>query len=195
MWRCGDGVRAIVVHTCQATGRTLKKEIVHNREMEFNLEAITVQPGDTLDFVVNFHANLNNDQFLWSPEIKMQENRGRQSAISAGNSPLPQPMAAVGSSSPAEQRARVCGLIMDYSRRQMLIALRHGAGALGLTSLLEDGVAHGAENSEATLAVTSAAFSTKSQTCDPLFSQWPVHRTSIRSIPSQRSTSTGPTRA
>ena len=34
------------------------------------IEALEVKMGDTIDFVVDFNANLNNDDFKWAPVIK-----------------------------------------------------------------------------------------------------------------------------
>ena len=84
----GDGVRAIIVHSGKSTGnKTLKNEVVHNGQVEFNIEALSISKGDTLDFVVNFQANLNNDQFLWSPEIKMQDKSWHAERDFAGKQP------------------------------------------------------------------------------------------------------------
>jgi hypothetical protein len=35
-----------------------------------NLDAVEIRAGDTLDFIVDYNANLNNDQFVWAPEIR-----------------------------------------------------------------------------------------------------------------------------
>ncbi len=43
--------------------------------------------GDTLDFVVDFNANLNSDQFLWSPTIKIQEKTWIAERDFAGKQP------------------------------------------------------------------------------------------------------------
>ncbi len=84
----GDGVRAIVVHTSQTSGsKTLKNEVVHNSQVDFNFESLSVSKGDVLDFVVNFHANLNNDQFLWSPELKIQDKSWQAERDFAGKQP------------------------------------------------------------------------------------------------------------
>lgn len=84
----GDGVRAIVIHSSQTAGnKTLKNEVAHNAQVDFHFEAIKVAAGDVLDFVVNFQANLNSDQFLWSPEIKMQEKSWQAERDFAGKQP------------------------------------------------------------------------------------------------------------
>ncbi len=84
----GDGVRALVIHNSSTSGnKTLKNEVVHNTEVKFHFDSIAVARGDTLDFVVTFNANLNNDQFLWSPQIKMQEKSWLAERDFAGKQP------------------------------------------------------------------------------------------------------------
>ncbi|MFO0941717.1 MAG: hypothetical protein U0930_13255 [Pirellulales bacterium] len=39
-------------------------------QQELNVDAIQVQPGDTIDFVVDILAELSHDQFLWAPKIE-----------------------------------------------------------------------------------------------------------------------------
>jgi len=63
----GDGIRCRLI-----SGRhgVLKSATVHHARQEIDADSIAVQAGDTLDFVVDFRANLNSDQFLWSPTIR-----------------------------------------------------------------------------------------------------------------------------
>jgi hypothetical protein len=63
----GDGVRCWII-----SGRhgVLKSATVHHEQRMLDVDAIAVEAGDTLDFVVDLHGNLNNDQFLWAPEIR-----------------------------------------------------------------------------------------------------------------------------
>ena len=35
-----------------------------------NVASVTLQKDDTLDFVVDFNAELNSDQYLWAPVIR-----------------------------------------------------------------------------------------------------------------------------
>jgi hypothetical protein len=35
------------------------------------VESLEVKQGDTIDFVVSIHQSLNNNDFLWSPVIRM----------------------------------------------------------------------------------------------------------------------------
>ncbi len=63
----GDGIRARIVSS--RTGLLGTWE-VHNRKIETNLPEIELKKGDTLDFLVDFRANLNNDQFTWSITLR-----------------------------------------------------------------------------------------------------------------------------
>jgi hypothetical protein len=40
------------------------------------VERLQVAAGDTIDFVVDVYRELNNDQFLWAPEIVAEANAG-----------------------------------------------------------------------------------------------------------------------
>ncbi|NJL73419.1 MAG: hypothetical protein HC888_18750, partial [Candidatus Competibacteraceae bacterium] len=45
---------------------------VHHREADANIYGIVVEAGDTLDFIVDIRAELNNDQYRWTPEVVME---------------------------------------------------------------------------------------------------------------------------
>ena len=62
----GDGVRGLLVSSRHGL---LKSASVHNSQAEMNIESITVQAGDTLDFAADIGGTLNNDQFLWEVTI------------------------------------------------------------------------------------------------------------------------------
>lgn len=62
----GDGVRARIVSNRSGS---LGTWVVHKNQAETKIEAIEVAKGDTLDFVVDFNANLNNDDFVWNVTI------------------------------------------------------------------------------------------------------------------------------
>ena len=64
----GDGVRAWVVH---GRAGVLKSAPVHHARVDFTFDSIAVEPGDTIDFVVDVRDNLNNDQHLWAPTIRV----------------------------------------------------------------------------------------------------------------------------
>jgi hypothetical protein len=62
----GDGVRCWIVATRHGV---LVSAVLLNRQQSLDVATIQVDAGDTVDFVVDFNANLNNDQFLWPVEI------------------------------------------------------------------------------------------------------------------------------
>jgi hypothetical protein len=62
----GDGIRAHIV--CSRTGH-LATWTLHNNAVDVKLAPITVEQGDTIDFVVDYRDNLNNDDFAWTPVI------------------------------------------------------------------------------------------------------------------------------
>jgi len=62
----GDGVRAFITHSRLGQLRTVT---VHNAAEDLRVPSTAVQAGDTLDFIVDFRANLNSDEFKWAPVI------------------------------------------------------------------------------------------------------------------------------
>jgi hypothetical protein len=62
----GDGIRCWIV---AARHGVLASAVLLNRQQPFDVATLQVEAGDTIDFVVDFNANLNNDQFLWPVEI------------------------------------------------------------------------------------------------------------------------------
>ncbi len=63
----GDGIRARIVSSRTGVLGTWE---VHNRKIETHLAELELKKGDTLDFLVDFRANLNNDQFTWSIALR-----------------------------------------------------------------------------------------------------------------------------
>jgi hypothetical protein len=63
----GDGIRCWVVSNRQGV---LASTVLHHRQQTIDVEALRVEQGETIDFVVDFHANLNSDQYLWTSEIQ-----------------------------------------------------------------------------------------------------------------------------
>lgn len=64
----GHGIRARLLSSRHGL---LGNWILHNQSAETSAEDLTVQPGDTMDFIVSIHESLNNNDFLWSPVIRM----------------------------------------------------------------------------------------------------------------------------
>ena len=62
----GDGVRAFVV---SSRSGQLASAAIHHRTVEMNVDSLSVQAGDTIDFLVDIGEVLNSDQFLWNVTI------------------------------------------------------------------------------------------------------------------------------
>ncbi len=62
----GDGVRAFIVHS---TAGQLRTVTVHNSTEDLRVASTAMKAGDTIDFIVDYRANLNSDEFKWSPVI------------------------------------------------------------------------------------------------------------------------------
>jgi hypothetical protein len=67
----GDGVRGWIVSSRHGI---LKKATVQNRHEPIDVESLSVEPGDMLDFVVDLGGELKNDQFVWVASIKATIN-------------------------------------------------------------------------------------------------------------------------
>ncbi len=66
-YEAGDGIRALLV--CNRGG-LLASWTLHNQSADANFSPVPVKQGDTVDFVVDFRNNLNNDMFTWATQIK-----------------------------------------------------------------------------------------------------------------------------
>ncbi len=64
----GDGIRAYLV---SSRNGLLGKWVLHNQSADARAERVEVKKGDTLDFIVSIHASLNNNDFIWTPVIRM----------------------------------------------------------------------------------------------------------------------------
>ena len=62
----GDGVRAFITHS--STGQ-LRTVTAHNAAEDLRVGSTAMKAGETIDFIVDFRANLNRDEFKWSPVI------------------------------------------------------------------------------------------------------------------------------
>jgi hypothetical protein len=63
----GDGIRSWIISSRHGV---LSSATVFNAEVPMRVDDLAVRTGDTLDFVVDYRANLNSDQFLWTPRIR-----------------------------------------------------------------------------------------------------------------------------
>ncbi len=62
----GDGIRCWIVSN---KGGVLAKTAIHNKTEELNVATITLEAGDTIDFIVDLNAGLNSEQHFWAPVI------------------------------------------------------------------------------------------------------------------------------
>ena len=66
----GDGIRGRII---SSRAGSLGSWTLHNDKAETKIESLEVKDGDAIDFVVDFNANLNSDDFKWSPVIKSKD--------------------------------------------------------------------------------------------------------------------------
>jgi hypothetical protein len=66
----GDGILAAIV---ASRGGQLGRWEVHARESEASIDRVTLEVGDTLDFLVTGRENHDGDTFAWSPVIQRIE--------------------------------------------------------------------------------------------------------------------------
>ena len=64
----GHGIRAYLFSSRHGL---LGNWVLHNTSAEAKAENLAVELGDTIDFIVSIHESLNNNDFIWSPVIRM----------------------------------------------------------------------------------------------------------------------------
>lgn len=69
----GDGIRAFISHSGQGL---LRFAALHHSKTPLNIEALPLNGGETLDFIVDLRDGLNSDQFLWAPKITLAASVG-----------------------------------------------------------------------------------------------------------------------
>ena len=62
----GDGIRAFIVSSRQGL---LASAAVHQQTRDIGVDALTVEPGETIDFVVDIGDGLSHDQYLWNATL------------------------------------------------------------------------------------------------------------------------------
>jgi len=111
----GDGIRAFIVSSRDGV---LGSWTLHNAQTNASLASVTLQKGDTLDFVVDIRANLNSDDFKWSPVITRLGPKEPPSETAVWNAKEefggPQP-AAMKPLSPWEKLAQVLLLSNEFA--------------------------------------------------------------------------------
>ncbi len=63
----GNGIRCWIVSSRHGV---LQQFAIHNSSQDQTLDLIAVQPGDTLDFIVDINGQLNSDQYRWHVILK-----------------------------------------------------------------------------------------------------------------------------
>ena len=64
----GDGIRVYIFSSRKGL---LGDWTLHNQSAEAKVESLAIMQGDTVDFVVSIRQSLNNNDFMWSPVIRM----------------------------------------------------------------------------------------------------------------------------
>jgi hypothetical protein len=82
----GDGVRGRVVSSRHGE---IAAWSVNGGSAETKLTGITVEPGDTIDFVVEARTDPENDGFNWSPTLKVGDKTWNAKNDFAGPAPTP----------------------------------------------------------------------------------------------------------
>ncbi|HEX6984949.1 MAG TPA: DUF1553 domain-containing protein, partial [Planctomycetaceae bacterium] len=77
----GDGVRCRIVSSRHGL---LASAAVRHAARPLDLDEIEVRTGDVIDFVTDRATDLNSDQFLWSPEIRMTDTAEAADVWNAG---------------------------------------------------------------------------------------------------------------
>ena len=107
----GDGVRAFIVSSRSGVLQSAK---AHKQTVTMNVDSIAVEPGDTLDFLVDIGDVLNSDQYFWRCQLA-EASAGSPEAIAKNvesppgkwNSEADFPRNTVNLLTPLEQLAQV----------------------------------------------------------------------------------------
>jgi hypothetical protein len=62
----GDGIRCWII---SSRSGILKSESVYNERKTLDVDAVSVEANDTIDFVADYGTTLNSDMFTWIPSI------------------------------------------------------------------------------------------------------------------------------
>lgn len=74
----GDGVRGRIV---SSRAGSLGAWQAHNNMTQMTLKDIVIEPGETIDFVVECLAHETSDSFLWPVQLEMTHNDGRVTKV------------------------------------------------------------------------------------------------------------------
>jgi hypothetical protein len=97
----GDGIRAFIVSSRMGI---LRSTTIHQKSVELNVDSLAVEPGETIDFLVDIGEVLNSDQYLWEATISEATKANKKQSW---NSKLNFPADMVNGLSPWEQLAHV----------------------------------------------------------------------------------------
>ena len=79
----GDGVRGWIVSSRHGVLKSADRP--QHAEVEFNVDSLAVEAGDTIDFVVDIRDGLNSDQHLWAAKIReLGDSDGRGHDLGRG---------------------------------------------------------------------------------------------------------------
>jgi hypothetical protein len=66
----GDGIRCTILSSRHGV---LASSLAHHSQLKWTSETLSVETGDTIDFVTDIHQVLNTDQYLWHIAIHEQK--------------------------------------------------------------------------------------------------------------------------
>jgi len=69
----GDGIRGWIISSRQGV---LKEWTVKHEKRQTSVDSLAVQPGETIDFVVDCQKSDDSDGFAWAPVIKTKQIAG-----------------------------------------------------------------------------------------------------------------------
>ena len=102
----GDGIRGFILSSRHGI---LHESVVHHSRSNLTLTDITLEAGDTLDFIVDIRGNLSHDQFLWTPRVTAGEQVWDAGKQFNGTPPAPRLL------TPWEQYAQVLLLSNEFA--------------------------------------------------------------------------------
>jgi hypothetical protein len=90
----------------------LESATIHQKSAELIVESLMVEPGETIDFIVDIGDVLNSDQYLWEATIS---ESGKNDNNSLWHSKLDFPTSAASQLSPWEQLAHILFCTNEFS--------------------------------------------------------------------------------
>ncbi len=102
----GDGIRVFIV---SSRAGVLASTHIHHDTLDLNVDAIDIEAGETIDFVVDMGDILNSDQYLWEVSLTEQPAEGVEASgsVTTWNSQKDFPMTTAQQLTPIEQLAQL----------------------------------------------------------------------------------------